>query len=90
MVAPLLAMVPSVELPPETPLTSQEIAPPVAPQKDAVKVCDWASETLAEGGASEFAEQVTVTLAVPDLVASATLVAAMVTVAGDGGTEGAV
>ena len=31
-----------------------------------------------------------VTLAVPDLLASATLVAAMVTVAGDGGTAGAV
>ena len=40
VVAPVLVTVPSVELPPETPLTSQEIAPPVAAQKEAVRDCD--------------------------------------------------
>jgi len=91
VVAPVTVMVPNVALPPATPLTSQVICTPGAVHNDAVKVCIWPSATLAEDGETEFAfAQVMVTVAVPDFVGSAVLVAAMVTVGGDGTVAGAV
>ena len=87
----LTAIVPTIEFPPGIPLTSQEIAAPLAMQDEVVRICVWPSETLAAGGEIEFIEvQVMVTLAAPDFEASATLVAITLTVAGEGGVAGAV
>jgi hypothetical protein len=64
---------------------------PGARQKLAVKFCVCPSATLAAGGAIAFAPvQVIVTLALPDFVASATLVAFTFTVVGEGGVGGAI
>lgn len=88
--APLGAIVPIAELPPAIPLTSHATAAPADRQKDALKVCVRASETVAVGGEIVFvAEHVMVTLAVADLAGSATLVTVTLTVEGDGGTVGA-
>jgi hypothetical protein len=91
MFALVVAIVPRLAFPPVTPLTSQVIAVPGAIQNDAVKFCVCPSPTLAVAGEIEFAlGQMTVTLALPDLVPSATLVAVTLTVAGEGGSSGAV
>ncbi|MGH9690878.1 MAG: hypothetical protein ACRD4C_07345 [Candidatus Acidiferrales bacterium] len=60
-------------------------------QNDAVKLAVWPSATLAVEGKIEFvAAHVIVTVALADSELSATLVAVTVTVAGEGGTAGAV
>lgn len=88
---PVLAIVPSAELPPAMPFTSHTTATPAATQKEALNPCVSPSPTLADGGVIEFvAAQVMVTAALPDFAASATLVAIALTVAGEGGTNGAV
>ena len=82
---------PSAALPPAVPLTSHETVAPAARQNEAVDACDVPSEILADAGEiAAAALQPIMAVAVPDFVASATLVAAIVTVAGDGATEGAV
>lgn len=64
---------------------------PLARQNEAVKGCVWPSPMLADEGEIEFvAEQVIVTLALPDAEVSAVLVAVTVTVAGEGTAAGAV
>jgi hypothetical protein len=84
------AMVPIVELPAAIPLTSHAMGAPVARQNEAVNACVCARETVTADGEIVFvAEHVMVTLAVADLVASATLVAVTLTIEGDGGTAGA-
>ena len=89
--APLLAIVPSVELPPETPSTSHVIAVPAAIHSEAAKFCDASRETLAEDGEIEFAlAHEIVTLALADFEGSAVLVAVTATLGGDGATAGAV
>jgi hypothetical protein len=73
------------------PFTSHVTVVPVARQKDALNACVSPSPTLADGGVMEFvAAHVMVTLALPDFIVSATLVAVTLTVAGDGGAGGAV
>jgi hypothetical protein len=70
---------------------SQVTVAPGARQKLAVKFCVCPSATLAADGAIVLAlVQVIVTLALPDLVASATLVAFTFTVVGEGGVGGAI
>lgn len=84
-------MVPSVELPPGIPFTSQTIAVVAAGQNEAVKFCVKPSPTFAEVGDMEFVpEQAMVTLALADFEVSATLVTMTVTVGGVGVAEGAV
>jgi hypothetical protein len=84
------AIVPIAELPLGIPLTSQAMVAPAAEQNDTLNVCVCASGTVAAGGEMVFvAEHVTVTLAVADLVGSATLVTVTLTVEGEGGTAGA-
>src|SRR5271170_5916640 len=91
MSAPVLAIVPRLAFPPTTPFTSHVMACPAARQNDAVNVCVCPRPTFIVPGKIEFdAAQVTVTLALPDLAASATLVAVTLTVAGDGSVTGAV
>lgn len=85
----LPTIVPRVAFPPATPFTSQTIGVPLAVHRDAVKICVWPSATLAVAGEITF-EQVIVTLAVPDFAGSATLIAAIVTLGGEGGAAGAV
>jgi hypothetical protein len=88
---PLVVIVPSVELPPAIPFTSQVMLWPAERQNAAEKLCVWPSATLAEEGEIALeAPQVIVTLALPDLEVSSVLVAVTVTVAGDGGADGAV
>jgi hypothetical protein len=83
-------IVPIVELPPGIPLTSHAMAAPAVRQNDTLNICVCASETVAAGGEIVFvAEHVMVTLAVEDLVGSATLVTVTLTVEGEGGTAGA-
>jgi len=83
--------VPSVALPFATPFTSQAISVPAGTHNDAVNTCVWPSATVAVAGEIEFEfAQVIVTLADADLVPSPTLVAVIVTTAGDGGIAGAV
>jgi hypothetical protein len=83
-------IVPIVPLPPTIPLTSHATPAFAARQNEAVKVCVCAGETVAAGGEIVFvAEHVMVTLAVADLVGSATLVTVTLTVEGEGGTAGA-
>lgn len=85
------AIVPTLALPPAIPFTSHAMLAPAAMQNDAVNDCVWPSATLAEAGAMEFVDaQVMVALALLDFKLSAALAAMMVTVAGDGGTDGAV
>jgi hypothetical protein len=84
-------MMPRVELPPGIPFTSQAIVAPLARQNEAENICRFPSATLAEEGVTEFvAAQIIVVLALPDFELSAKLAAEIVTVAGDGGTAGAV
>ena len=91
MFAPVLMMVPTVELPPGIPFTSQTIAAVAAGQNEAVKFCVKPSVTFAEVGEMEFVpEQAMVTLALADFEASATLVTVTVTVGGVGSDAGAV
>lgn len=87
---PLLTIVPDVELPPSTPFTSHKIVPSLTEQNDAVKTCACPSDRVTFAGRSEFALHVIVTVALPVLVVSATLVAVTVTLAGEGTTLGAV
>ena len=83
-------ILPTVELPPAIPFTSHAMEAPAGRQNEAVKACVCARETVTVDGETVFAaEHVMVTLAVADLVASATLVAVTLTVEGDGGTSGA-
>jgi hypothetical protein len=83
--------VPTEELPPAIPFTSQASVDPAGTHSEAVNVCDAPSSTLAEVGEIEsVAAHVTVTVALPDFVPSAALVAVTVTVAGEGGAFGAV
>ena len=90
MVAPVTVTVPKVALPPATPFTSQIIWAPAAAHNEPLKDCDWPSATFADDGEMEFAfAQVTVTVAAADLLGSAVLVAATVTVGGDGTVAGA-
>jgi hypothetical protein len=78
-------------VPPVIPLTSHAIVVPLGRQKEAVKVCVSPNPMLAAEGETEpDAEHVIVILALPDFELSAMLVAATLTVAGDGGTVGAV
>ena len=85
------AMVPNMALPPAMPFTSQIICAVCAAHNEAVKDCVWPRATLADDGEMEFVlAQVMVTVAVADLVGSAVLVAAMVTVGGEGIVDGAV
>src|SRR5580658_3780926 len=88
--APLLAIVPTVALPPAIPLTSHAVAAPSVAQNEAVNVCVCPSETFALGGEIESVVQVIVTLALPVFVLYATRVAVTVTVGGEGGAAGAV
>jgi len=89
--APVLMMVPTVELPPGIPFTSQTIAVVAAGQNEAVKFCVEPSATFADVGDIEFVpEQAMVTLALADFEGSATLVTVTVTVGGVGVAEGAV
>lgn len=81
--------VPSAAFPPAIPFTSQLIAVPLAMHNVAVSVCVWPNERLALAGEIRFAH-VIVTLAVPVLTGSATLLAVIVTFEGDGGVTGAV
>jgi hypothetical protein len=84
------AIVPNLELPPETPFTSHVMFAPLATQKDAVKICVCPRETFAVGGKREPAAlHVIVTLALPDFELSATLVAVTATIGGEGGIAGA-
>jgi hypothetical protein len=89
--APLGTIVPTVKFPPAIPFTSQAMVAPAARQNDAANACDCPRPTLAESGEIEFvAEQVMVTLALPNFELSAALVAVTVTLGGEGGAEGAV
>lgn len=89
--APVIAIVPSVELPPGIPSTSQDIGAVPAAQNVAVRFCDCPSPTLAAVGEIAFGfAQLIVTEALLDLELSATLVAVTVTEAGDGTVAGAV
>src|SRR5579863_3823993 len=64
---------------------------PAGRQNEAVNVCVSPRPTFVERGEIEFvAAQTMVAVALPDFELSATLVAVTVTVAGDGGTGGAV
>jgi hypothetical protein len=82
VIAAVTAMVPNVAFPPGTPFTSQTICAPGAAHSDAVKVCGWPRLTLADAGEMELAlAQVMVTVAFPDFVESAVLVAVIVAVA---------
>ena len=91
VLAPEGAIIPSIAFPPSIPFTSQEIVAPAARQNVAAKFCASPSPTLGDGWAIELAvAQVIVTLALPDFAGSATLVAVMLTIAGDGTTAGAV
>ncbi len=82
---------PTVGLPPAIPFTSHAAFVPAARQNDAENACVWFSPTLADGGEIEsVALHVIVAVALPVFELSATLVAVSVTVAGDGGTAGAV
>jgi hypothetical protein len=87
---PLLAIVPTVALPPAIPLTSHVIAAPLVEQNEAVNVCVCPSETFALAGEIESVVQVIVTVALPLFVLSATLVAVTVTIGGDGTAAGAI
>lgn len=89
--APVLVMVPTVELPPAMLLTSHVIGVPAAMHKDVEKTCDAPTEMLAEAGAIAFgAAQEIVTLALADFDGSATLVAVTLTFGGAGASTGAV
>ncbi|MHB8754709.1 MAG: hypothetical protein ACYC92_07100 [Candidatus Acidiferrales bacterium] len=89
--APVIAMVPKVELPPAMPLTSHAIAAPAAIHNKAEKLCVAPTETFADEGEIEFpAAQEIVTLAVADFDGSAMLVAVTETLGGAGGNAGAV
>jgi hypothetical protein len=91
VVAPVTTSVPSVEFPPATPFTSQEICAADAAHSDAVKVWGWPRLTSADEGEMEFAAaQVIVTVAVPDFAGSAVLVAVIVTFGGESTAAGAV
>jgi hypothetical protein len=88
---PFGAIVPSAEFPPAIPLTSHSMVAPAARQNDAVNDCVCPMPTLVAGGEIEFvAAHVIVALAFPNLELSAALVAVTVTVAGEGGADGAV
>ena len=85
------AMVPVVELPPTTPLTSHMNAAPESTQREALKFSEEPVSMVAVGGEREPDEgQVMVTLATADLDGSATLTAMTLTSGGEGGTRGAV
>ena len=89
--APVLAMVPTVALPPGIPFTSQTIAAVGAGQNEAVKFCVEPSATFAEVGDMELVpEQAMVTLALADFEVSATLATVTVMVGGVGSDAGAV
>lgn len=91
VLAPVLVMVPTVELPPAMPLTSHVIGVPAAMHKDAENICDAPTEMLAEAGAIAFGTvQEIVTLALADFDGSATLVAVTVKLGGVGASAGAV
>ena len=84
-------IVPSVESPPTTPLTSQTTAVAGGTHKEALNTCVAPVWTLAVGGESEPDDaHVIVTLAVADFDGSAMLVAVTLTVGGDEGTGGAI
>jgi hypothetical protein len=87
---PLLVTVPSIALPPTIPLTSHVIVVPGGTHSVAVNACVCPSATLATAGEIAFAPQTISTLAAPDFVPSATLVAVTLTLGGDGGADGAV
>ena len=90
VLAPVLVMVPTVELPPAMLLTSHVIAVPAAMHKDAEKICDAPTDILVEAGAIAFGTaQEIVTLALADFDGSATLVAVMVKLGGVGAIAGA-
>jgi hypothetical protein len=87
---PAGTIVPTLELPPAIPFTSQAIAELPATQKEAAKVFVCASVIAAEEGTRELPElQVMVTTELPDMEGSATLAAVTVTLAGEGTTAGA-
>ena len=91
MFAPVLAIWPTLELPPVTLFTSHVMVEPEERQKDAAKACDWPKATLVvEGEIKLVAEQVIVTVAFEVFKLSATLVAVTVIVDGDGARSGAV
>lgn len=82
---------PTVEFPLAIPLTSHAAFVPAARQNEAENACVCPRATLAEGGEIELvALHVIVAVALPVFELSAALVAVIVTVAGDGGTAGAV
>ena len=89
--APVIAIVPRVELPPAVPLTLHTIVAPGAAQSAAAKLCVCPSETLAVAGVIEFVvAHSRVTDADADFVPSATLVAVTVTLGELGSVAGAV
>jgi hypothetical protein len=91
VLAPLDAILPTVEFPPAIPFTSHAMLAPAPRQKDAVNACVWPRPTLVEGGEIEFvAAQTIVAVALPDFELSAALVAVTVTAGGEGGVGGAV
>ena len=78
-------------MPPAIPFTSHVMLWPAARQNAAEKLCVSLNATFAEEGEIALeAPHVIVTLALPDLEVSSALVAATVTVAGEGGADGAV
>jgi len=90
-VEPLAAIVPSAGLPPAIPFTSHVMLCPAARQNAAEKLCVRPNATFTEDGEIALeTPHVIVTLAPPDLEVSSALVAVTVTVAGDGGADGAV
>jgi hypothetical protein len=85
------AIVPRAELPPTAPFTSHVMRVPSGTQKDAVKICVCPRGTVVTGGEmTPMAAHLIVTLALADLELSAELVALIVSVEGDGATDGAV
>jgi hypothetical protein len=89
--APVTVIVPSAELPFDTPFTSQLIVVLPPPQNDALNDCVCVKARLIDVGAIEFAAlQTMVTVALADFDESAMLVAVTVTFAGVGGATGAV
>lgn len=84
-------IVPTVEFPSETPFTSHEMEAPAARQNDAVNVCVCPGAIFADSGEIEvIVPHVIVTIALADLLRSATLVAVTVTLEGVGTVVGAV
>ena len=86
-----LVIVPTVELPPTTPFTSQVTLVSCVPVTAAAKGCDWPSATLADTGATvTVTVELMVTASEAAFDGSASGLPTMLTVAGEGADAGAV